>query len=161
MPQALPGVSASSPPAQSRPGGNGFLRVVSPADLNAQDQERLATMSEANRPPATSSTDLGAYIRQRWQVFRNHRNQGNNQINDRLLRAQRMFEGKYNPEQLAAIKQFGGSEVYSRLVAVKCRGASALLRDIYTGAERPWIITPQPDPPVPPEIQSSILQLVS
>lgn len=94
-------------------------------------------------------------------VFRNHRNQGNNQINDRLIRAQRMFEGKYDPEKLVQIKRFGGSEVYSRLVAVKCRGASALLRDVYLGADRPWDIAPQPDPPVPPEIQASIVQLVA
>lgn len=161
MPQALPGVASSSPPAQSRAGGNGFLRVVSPADLDEQDRQRLAAASEANRPPAVSSTDLGAYIRQRWMVFRNHRNQGNNQINDRLLRAQRMFEGKYDPEKLAEIKKFGGSEVYSRLVAVKCRGASSLLRDVYLGTDRPWSIAPQPDPPVPPEIQASIVQLVA
>ena len=112
MPQALPGVSSSSPPAQSRSGGNGFLRVVSPADLNQQDQDRMAAVTEANRPPAVSSTDLGAYVRQRWMAFRNHKNQGNNMINDRLLRAQRMFEGKYDPEKLAQIKKFGGSEVY-------------------------------------------------
>src|ERR1700688_482536 len=144
MPQALPGVSSSSPPAQSRAGG-GFLRVVSPDELNQQDQARLAAASEASRPPAPTSTDLGAYIRQRWQAFRNHRNQGNNTIADRLLRAQRMFEGKYDPEKLAEIKKFGGSEVYSRLVAVKCRGASALLRDVYLGSDRPWSIDPQPD----------------
>ena len=161
MPQALPGVSSSSPPAQSRSGGNGFLRVVSPADLNQQDQDRMATVTEANRPPAVSSTDLGAYVRQRWMAFRNHKNQGNNMINDRLLRAQRMFEGKYDPEKLAQIKKFGGSEVYSRLVAVKCRGASALLRDVYLGTERPWSIDPQPDPPIPPEVQTSIVQLIA
>ena len=161
MPQALPGVSSSSPPAQSRSGGNGFLRVVSPADLNQQDQDRMAAVTEANRPPAVSSTDLGAYVRQRWMAFRNHKNQGNNMINDRLLRAQRMFEGKYDPEKLAQIKKFGGSEVYSRLVAVKCRGASALLRDVYLGTERPWSIDPQPDPPIPPEVQTSIVQLIA
>lgn len=159
MPQALPGVSASSPPAQSRAGG--FLRVVSPGDLDEQDRQRAATMAEASSPPQTTSTDLGAYIRQRWMAFRNHRNQGNNQINDRLLRAQRVFEGKYDPSQLVEIKKFGGSEVYSRLIAVKVRGASALLRDVYLGPDRPWTINPQPDPPVPPEIQAHIATVVS
>lgn len=159
MPLALPGVSSSSPPAQSRAGGNGLLRVVSPADLDSQEQTRLAASSEANRPQPAQ--DLGAYVRQRWMAFRNHRNQGNNPLNFRLLRSQRMFEGKYDPEKLAEIKKFGGSEVYSRLVAVKCRGATSLLRDVYLGPDRPWDIEPQPDPPVPPEIKASILQLVS
>ena len=128
--------------------------------MNAEDAAREAEKTAANQSQP-NTTDLGAYIRQRWYVFRNHRNQGNNQINDRLLRAQRMFEGKYDPEKLAEIKKFGGSEVFSRLVATKCRGATSLLRDVYLGAERPWDIDPQPDPPVPPDIQASIMQLVS
>ena len=93
--------------------------------------------------------------------MRNHRNQNRNPLNERLLRAQRMFEGQYDPSKLAEIRKFGGSEVYSRIVAVKCRGATSLLRDVYLGAERPWSIDPQPDPPVPPEIMASIAQLIS
>lgn len=94
-------------------------------------------------------------------VFRNHRNTGLDPLNERLLRAQRMFEGRYDPEKLREIAKFGGSSVYSRLVATKCRGATSLLRDVYLGSERPWDIQPQPDPPVPPEVMSSIIQLVS
>lgn len=94
-------------------------------------------------------------------AFRNHRSSGDNPLNERLLRAQRMFEGKYDPGKLMEIKKFGGSEVYSRLVAVKCRGATSLLRDVYLGAERPWNITPQPDPPVPPEVRANIMQLLA
>jgi hypothetical protein len=160
MPQAIPGVSSSTPPASSRAGG--LLRVVSPAQLDEQDRARLAAASAQNRPGRSDpATDLGAYVRIRWMMFRNHRNQGNNPLNWRLLRAQRMFEGKYDPDKLAAILRFGGSQVYSRLVAVKCRGATSLLRDVYMGADRPWDITPQPDPPVPPEIKANIVQLLS
>jgi hypothetical protein len=160
VPEALPGVSASSPPAYSR-AASPLLRVVSPADLDEQDRQRLAAMSEANRPRETLPADIGAYVRQRWMVFRNHRSQGANDLNNRLLRAQRMFEGQYDPQKLVEIKKFGGSEVYSRLVAVKCRGATALLRDVYLGSERPWNITPQSDPDVPPEVRANIMQLLS
>lgn len=159
MPQALPGVSASSPPAQSRAGG-GFLRVVSPADLDEQDRQQAALRAAASAK-AAPTYDLASFVRQRWQMFRNHRNQGNDPLNDRLLRSQRMFEGKYDPEVLAEIKKFGGSEVYSRLVAVKCRGATSLMRDVYLGQTRPWDIEPQPDPPVPPEVKASIIQLLA
>jgi hypothetical protein len=72
-----------------------------------------------------------------------------------------MFEGRYDPSKLAEIKKFGGSEVYSRLVAVKCRGATSLLRDVYLGADRPWSIAPQPDPPIPPDVRASIAQLIA
>lgn len=156
MPQALPSAIASSPPAGSRAGG--LLRVVSGAELDANDQARRDAVQGARTLPPP---DLGSYIRGRWMVFRNHRNTGDDPINTKLLRAQRMFEGRYDPSKLMEIQKFGGSVVYSRLVAVKCRGASSLLRDVYLGPDRPWDIQPQPDPPVPPEVQASIHQLVS
>ena len=71
-----------------------------------------------------------------------------------------MFEGRYDETKLAQIKLFGGSQVYSRLVAVKCRGATSMLRDVYLGPDRPWDIQPEPDPPVPQAIQDNILQLI-
>jgi hypothetical protein len=155
-------VSTPASRSVAQPGGAGsFLRVVSPAQLDQQDQDetkfRSAAIAARRRMPA----DVGAFIRQQWMVFRNHRNLGANPINWRLLRAQRMFEGKYDPEKLSQIQSFGGSEVYSRLVATKARGATSMLRDVYLGPDRPWAIEPQPDPPVPPEIQQNIQQLVS
>lgn len=140
-------------------GTGGLLRVVSNSQLDAQQAERakLAEDGQAEAPPQ----DLGSYIRRQWTIFRNHRNTGNDPLNQRLLRAQRMFEGKYDPDKLHEITKFGGSQVYSRIVAQKTRGASSLLRDIYLGADRPWDIQPQVDPPVPPEVQAHILSLVS
>jgi hypothetical protein len=133
--------------------------VVSPAQLNAQDADDAAQRAASRKP--LEIPDLGSWIRNQWWIFRNHRNLGNNPINQRLLRAQRMFEGKYDSEKLAQIQTFGGSEVYSRQVANKCRGATALLRDVYLGPERPWDIQPQPDPPIPPDVLANIIQLIS
>lgn len=133
--------------------------MVSPAQLDEQDRVSAQARVSANKPPETQ--DLAAYIRQRWTVFRNHRNTGNNPLNQRLLRAQRMFEGKYDPEKLTQIQQFGGSEVYARIVAGKCRGATALLRDVYLGPDKPWDIQSQPDPPIPPGVIQSVEQLIA
>lgn len=155
MAQALPGVSVSTPAT----GGRSLLRVVSPAELNEQEQQRYAEMADAGRPPPIA--DLGSFVRQRWNMMRDHRNSGDNPINERLLRAQRMFEGRYDPSKLAEIKKFGGSEVYSRLVATKCGGATSLLRDVYLGAERPWSIEPEADPEVPPEVHANIVGLLA
>src|SRR5262245_8142162 len=135
-----------------------FLRVVSPVELDEFEQQRLAALSQQNRPPGPN--DLGHYVRMRLEQFRNFRNSGQNPLNERLLRAQRMFEGQYDPSKLAEIRKFGGSEVYWRIVAFKCRGATPLLRDVSLGADRPWTITPQPDPPVPSEIMVNIVQLI-
>ena len=161
MPVAQAGLSSSSYPAQARSAGDngGFLRVISPSQLDRRDQE--ANSRKVNGSKRLETPDLGSWIRQQWFVFRNHRNQGNNPLNERLLRAQRMFEGKYDASKLSQIQAFGGSEVYSRIVANKSRGATALLRDVYMGTDRPWSLRPVADPPIPPEIRTSILQLIS
>ena len=161
MPVAQAGLSSSSYPAQARSAGEngGFLRVISPGQVDQRDRDAAARRLDATRP--LDVPDLGSWIRQQWFVFRNHRNQGNNPLNQRLLRAQRMFEGKYDAEKLSQIQAFGGSEVYSRQVANKSRGATALLRDVYLGPDRPWGLRPVDDPPIPPEIRTSILQLIA
>ena len=164
MPIAQAGLSTSSPPAASRAGGasQGFLRVISPADLDAQDQVRRDTaVKNSRRRAVEDQPDISSWILRRWMIFRDHRNLGNNPINNRLLRAQRMFEGKYDADKLAQIASFGGSEVYSRLVAGKCRGATSLLRDVYLGPDRPWGIEPQRDPPIPAEVRANIMQLIA
>lgn len=158
MPPAQPGLTSSSP-SVSRANAPGFLRVVSPGDLAASERERLVGLNQPGTPARVD--DLGNYIRSRWYAFRDHRNSGPNALNDRLLRAQRMFEGQYDPQKLMEIQRFGGSLVYSRLVAVKCRGATSLLRDVYLGAERPWSVEPEPDPAIPPGIAATIAQMVA
>lgn len=157
MPQAIPGVSSSTAPIGTRHGG--LLRVVSNSELDAHERERMQAASTATEPQAP--TDLARYIRTQWEIYRNHRNTGDDPLNQRLLRAQRMFEGKYDPDKLAAIQKFGGSTVYSRLVAVKCRGATSLLRDVYLGPDRPWDITPMKGVEVSPAARAAIMQLVS
>ena len=157
MAQALPGTSTSTPPAQSRAGG--LLRVVTNSQLDAQEQARLATVDAGNKPEPPP--DLGSYIRNLWTIFRNHRNTGQDPLNQRLLRAQRMCDGEYDPEKLAKIQAFGGSLVYARIVAQKCRGATAMLREVYLNSDKPWDIQAEKDPAVPADIQSQIMQLVS
>ena len=159
MPPAQPGQTASSPSPYGRRAAPGFLRVISPGELQAQDQ--AAANALRDQPNQTPPDDLGNYIRQRWYTFRDHRNSNQNSINDRLLRASRMFEGQYDPQKLAEIQRFGGSLVYSRLVAVKCRGATSLLRDVYLGADRPWSVDPEPDPSIPPQVAATIAQIVA
>ena len=158
MPMAQAGLSVSTPNARSQAGN--FLRVVSPAELDDRDRADLARRSAAARPPELDTQDIGAWVRQQWMVFRNHRNLGSNSMNERLLRCQRMFEAKYDPIKLQEIQNFGGSEVYARVVAAKTRGATSLLRDIYLSPDRPWDIQPQPDPPLPPDVQANIIQLI-
>lgn len=97
--------------------------------------------------PATSDvalTGLAGYIRSCFDGARdNRRNQG---VDDRMLAALRALRGEYDAETLNAIRAFGGSEIYARITASKVRSTAALLREIYTSTDRPWSLSPTPEP---------------
>jgi hypothetical protein len=132
------------------------LRVVSNAEMDAAEQANQAAAQQAAQAPFVG---LLGFIRNEWDMMRRHRD-GANGWTERLLQALRAFNGVYDPSKLAEIRKFGGSEVYARLIAAKCRGASSLLRDVYLGADRPWGLDPEKDPPIPQEVEQAISQLV-
>jgi len=141
----------------------GVLRVVGPADLEAQLQRQAkqkAQLEDAAAAEALEITDLGAFIRTQYEAFRNHRNNTSAGWSTRLLDAMRAFSGLYDPSKLADIRKFGGSEIYARMIAQKCRGASSLLRDVYLSPERSWGLAPPADPDIPQNIVDQINQFV-
>lgn len=143
--------------------GRGLLRVVPNSVLAAQEQQaaqmRQDNIQAVGKLSEQATSDLAAYVLNQFEIAKRHR-QGSTGWNDRLIAAMRMFKGEYDPEKLAAIKAFGGSEIYARIVAVKCRGATALLRDIYLSSERPWGVSPTPDPTLPEGIGEDIQTLL-
>lgn len=138
--------------------GGGLLRVVSNRDLEQQDQEQLDRDEEQSREKLFHS-QLAGHVRKQFMAADNHRQ--SEEIERTHLKALRQLRGEYEPDKLSAIRKFRGSEVYSRLTAVKCRGASALLRDIYLSRGRPWELGPTPDPVVPSSVMQDIQQLVT
>jgi hypothetical protein len=138
----------------------GVLRVVPgpvlEANLKKADEERAAAQLASSQPELTG---LASFIRSQFEIMSRHRNSASG-WGDRLLAALRAFNGEYEPGKLQQIKQFGGSEVYARIIAAKCRAASSLLRDVYLAPDRPWGLEPPADPDVPPEVMSSINMLV-
>ncbi len=141
----------------------GVLQVVPESVLQQHEARTAAAKAEAEKAaktPDIAMTNLAAHIRSQFEIMKTHRNNQAAGWSHRLTSALRAFNGQYDPEKLAAIKKFGGSEVYARVIAMKCRGASALLRDVYLAPDRPWGITPPADPDVPASIITSIKQLV-
>lgn len=137
--------------------GNGLLRVVSNQDLEQQEEAARTQEQESSRGELFQS-QLAGFVRKQFMAAENHRqSEGLERLH---LKALRQLRGEYEPDKIAAIKKFSGSEVYSRLTAVKCRGASALLRDIYLARGRPWELAPTPDPMIPDSVQQDIQQLV-
>jgi hypothetical protein len=144
-------------------GPRGVLQVVPPAQLDAalkkRDEERAAASAPA--PDAASMTNLAGHILTQFDIFKRHRNDSQAGWSERLLVALRAFNGQYDAAKLAQIKQFGGSEVYARIIAMKCRGTSSLLRDVYLSPDRPWGLAPPDDPDIPEQVTASIAQLVT
>jgi hypothetical protein len=132
-----------------------LLRVVSPEDMQAAD----ARSAQAAIPQPQALTGLAAYIRGKYGDFQRHR-AGGSGWDDRLLHAMRTFKGEYDPGRRAEIAKFGGSNIYARLTSVKCRGATALLRDVYLNSDRAWSINATPDPVLPEDIRAKASQLV-
>jgi len=143
---------------------NGLLRVIPGPQLEAQLAEADRAAYEAKQAAAGASeqtmSDLAGYIRNEWDRFKRHRDSNSGWTN-RLITALRMFNGQYSPEVLQEIVRFGGSQVFARMIAMKCRGASSLLRDIYLTPDRPWGIDPPADPDVPQDIIDRMMALVN
>lgn len=150
---AVPSAIPSSP----KPAG-GLLRVVTNQQL-MEHERALAAQAEEERNTDAPMLQLASHIRARMTDMRNFRNAEG--ISDRLLSALRTYKGMYDPTKLHEIKKFGGSEVYARITATKCRAATALLRDVFLGPERPWDIDPTPNPEVPIDIEGNIRGLVA
>lgn len=139
----------------------GALRVVGGADtqaaLDREAQQRAAMSAPAPEP---DQSQLAGFIRDQFDMMRRHRDNQAAGWSHRLLKALRTFNGQYDPDQLQAIRQFKGSEVYARVTAMKARGASSLLRDVYLGADKAWALVPDTDPEIPPQIEQAIAALI-
>jgi hypothetical protein len=145
----------------------GVIQVIPPGALDrmeAQQNKKRAQAEDAAAHDAQVSelaaTNLAGYIRGRFEMMRNHRNNTTAGWSNRLIAALRAFNGQYDASKLQEIQKFGGSQIYMRLVAAKCRGASSLLRDVYLQGDRPWGLDPGPDPAIPPEVMQNIEGLI-
>lgn len=138
------------------------LRVVGPGQLDAaikaREEEIASSQDAANSPDQL--TPLVSYVHRQFDIFKRHRNNAMAGWSDRLINALRVFNGQYDSAKLNEIRRFGGSEVYARVIAMKCRGASSLLRDVYLSPDRPWGLDAPDDPTIPPNIMQSVNQLV-
>jgi hypothetical protein len=144
-------------------GQSGVIQVIPPSVLDAQDQAQASMKAQASASAQQQMqpdvSTLVSYIKGQFELMRNHRNTQAG-WSERLLVALRAFNGQYDDTKLRQIRQFGGSEVYMRMVAQKCRAASSLLRDIYLGPDRPWALKPPPDVDIPDDIKQKIDQLM-
>src|SRR6185369_14300390 len=115
-----------------------ILRIVSPDDVSQQEAD--ANTSRVQAEDAAKQNDLItnsliAFIDNQFGIMTRHRD-GANGWTDRLTLAMRVFKGEYDTQKLMQIRKFGGSEVYARLTASKCRGATSFFCNVYATTEK-------------------------
>lgn len=128
--------------------------------MQQQAMESDKAYAEGQKPREAEVTGLAGFIVSQFHMMQRHRNTGERGWSDRLLKALRAFNGIYDPAKLAEIQKFGGSDVYARITAMKCRGTSSLLRDVYLSPDRAWGIEPPDDPEIPEDVMANIKKLI-
>lgn len=142
--------------------GLSILRVVSNAELNEAEAERLRNEELAERQSQPLLTGLVEYMKTAFDAAR----EAKRPIEDRMLSSLRQRTGEYDPDKLDDIHEFGGSDIFMMITEVKCRAAESWLRDILLEEDSgpPWDITPTPIPDLPPnsddEINSRVAERV-
>ena len=135
------------------------LRVVGRDDTQAQQQAADVLHAQAYAPPQQAPpSQLAGFVTDQYSLMRRHRDTPGRGWSDRLLASLRAFNGIYDVNTLQELKRFGGSNVYARLIAMKCRGTSSLLRDVYLGTDKPWGLDPEEDPDIPDTIVEAIAE---
>jgi hypothetical protein len=152
-------MAAVLPVAPQNNGVMGALQVMGPAQLQAAEQLRRDELVQSQQISEPEQSGIAALIRREWEIMTIHRNSASG-WSERLLSALRQFNGQYDPTKLMEIQQFGGSTIYARLTALKCRGASSLLRDVYLSTDRPWGLEAPADAEIPVSVFTNIAALV-
>lgn len=143
---------SSSQPAPAAINDYGLLRMKGNAELKQIDATARRDQEDQNKPEVSG---LVSHLHVLWEAAKNAKWA----IDERLAGCIRAKKGIYDPEDLKAIKEFGGSEVYMMLTNVKCRSIEAQIKDIILPAgEKPWAIDPTAVPSLPNETVDRIVE---
>jgi len=130
----------------------GLLRMTGNAELKQIDKKQKEAEKEQNKPELVG---LSSHLTKLWEAAKNSKWK----VEARLAKCIRAKKGIYEPDDLRAIKEFGGSEIFMMLTNVKSRSIEAQIKDIILPAgEKPWAIDPTPVPDLPSEVVDRIVQ---
>jgi hypothetical protein len=133
-----------------------LMRVLSNADIDKEEKRNREKAEALQYRPEIQS--LASYVSTRWDAAKTAKFS----VEERLLRCFRQRKGIYDPQDLAAIQQFGGSQIYMMLTNAKCRSIEALIRDVMVPAgDKPWSLDPTPYPDLPGDAMDKIREQVA
>lgn len=139
-------------------GSSGLVRVLNNDQLDKMEQtkrDQFAAEKLQNQPLIGS---LANHLKMHWESAKNTKWF----VEERLLKCLRQRKGKYDPDDLNAIRAFGGSEIYMMLTNVKCRSIEAMIRDVMLpSGEKPWGIDPTPVPDLPVDEENELAMQVT
>lgn len=127
--------------------------------LGYKNNDQIAAEEHAARqalqPPkddfSSAEYALARHVRNCWEAAKRHRTSTG--LDHRLADCLRRRKGEYDPVKLAAITEFGGSDIYMQITGSKCRAAKAWLSDLFSPAgDKPWSLDPTPIPDLDPAI---------
>jgi hypothetical protein len=133
----------------------GLIPVARASDLEREAQQKANAVAQAQ--PVIQS--LAAHVHKRWESAKDAKRD----IEERMVDRLRQRRGEYSERKLAEIKKQGGSEIFMNITAVKCRAASAWLRDtmLGTGSDRPWKLDPTPVADLPEDVIAGLRAAVT
>ena len=132
------------------PRGEGLVRFVGNEEIEAKEAAIRKAEQEQNSP---LNLGLSSHLLKKWEKAKINKWS----IEEKLLRSKRQRKGKYNPEDLAQIERFGGSNVYMMISNVKCRAIESWVKDVMLpSGEKPWTIDPTPVPDLGVDIEQAI-----
>lgn len=100
--------------------------------------------------------NLAGYVMDCFDRAKRHRDSIG--VTDTILDCLRRFRGKYTSEELT---KFAGIQVYRGLTGMLVRSAYSWLKDAYFNAQdRPWVISPTPNPELPETLQEELDQAI-
>jgi hypothetical protein len=152
------GIQAPKPAPTPTFSLGGLVSAKPLSTLLAEEANAAAAQRAANSQNDPVMQSIAGHIRRHWTLAK----EAKETIEQEMLSAVRSRRGEYDSDKLASIKQQGGSEIYMMLFATKARQAKALLTDVLVGAgtEKPWTITPTPEPELPPDEVDQIMQAI-
>lgn len=100
---------------------------------------------------------LATYVKDRFdEAVRHKRNTG---IEEKLLRNLRAAMCEYQPDEKALLGPY--NDVYMGISALKARAAEAWLNDIILNdLDKPWTLTPTPQPDLPTELKEEAVNIM-
>ncbi|MCK4871025.1 MAG: hypothetical protein KAS93_07950 [Gammaproteobacteria bacterium] len=128
----------------------GLVRNATNQQIHNSKEKQREESEQLNNPVITS---LSAHVKRKWEASR----QAKERIEKRMLKNGRQRQSKYEPEKLADIREFGGSEIYMQLTNFKMRTIEAWINDImFQSGEKPWTLKPTTIPELSPELEKQI-----